>query len=235
MTAGLLIFDLDGTLMDTRRDLAAGINLMRRHYGLPPLPVNIVAGYVGNGIHNLVRRALRDHPASRRRCAATGPVDLEEAVRINYRFYRAHIHDHTALYPGVAQGLRRLRAGGYALAVISNKKAGACRELLRHFRMDRLFAAVLGGDSVRELKPHPEAVRAALRKLRAAPARTWMIGDHVTDLEAARRAGVRSAFVSYGIGTTGKERPAKTFASFAALTRFFLKQSFLSTVRKSRP
>ncbi len=222
MKRGLLIFDLDGTLMDTRRDLATGVNLMRRHYGLPPLPVKTVAGYVGNGIRNLVIRSLRDHPATRGRRAGTPAPDLDEAVRLNYRFYRAHIHDRTALYPGVAQGLRKLRRAGYALAVISNKKAGACRELLRHFRVDRLFGAVLGGDSVRELKPHPEAIRAALRKLKADPARAWMIGDHVTDLEAARRAGVRSAFVSYGIGRPGKERPGKTFASFPALARFFL-------------
>jgi len=219
---GLLIFDLDGTLMDTRRDLAAGINLMRRHYGLPALPVDTVAGYVGNGIRDLVHRALRDHPASRKRFAATGSVDLDEAVRTNYRFYRAHIHDETTLYAGVEEGLRQLRAGGYALALISNKSVEACLELLKYFRLAPLFADVLGGGSVSELKPHPEAILAMLRKLKIDPNLTWMIGDHVTDLEAARRAGVKSAFVSYGIGTTGKEHPAKTFASFPDLTRFFL-------------
>ena len=208
---GLLIFDLDGTLMDTRRDLSAGINLMRRHYGLPPLPVDTVAGYVGDGIRKLVTRALQDFPA-----------DLDEAVRLNYRFYREHIHDETTLYPGVAEGLRQLHAAGDALALISNKPEEACLELLRHFNLNPLFSNVLGGDSVRELKPHPEAIRTTIRKLRADLAQTWMIGDHVTDLESARRAGIRSAFVSYGIGQPGSEQPTRTFGSFADLTRFFL-------------
>lgn len=208
---GLLIFDLDGTLMDTRRDLSTGINLMRRHYGLPPLPVDTVAGYVGDGIRKLVTRALQGCPA-----------DLDEAVRLNYRGYRAHLHDETTLYPGVAEGLRQLHAAGFALALISNKPEEACLELLRHFELAPLFASVLGGDSVRELKPHPEAIRATIRKLNADPARTWMIGDHVTDLESARRAGIKSAFVSFGIGQPGKERATQTFASFPDLTRFFL-------------
>ncbi len=222
---GLLIFDLDGTLLDTRRDLSTGINLMRRHYRLPPLPVDTVAGHVGDGIRQLVARCLRDFPAA----------DLDAAVALNYRFYREHLHEATALYPGVAEGLRRLRAAGYALALVSNKPEEACRELLRHFNLAPLFSDTLGGDSVRELKPHPEAIRTLIRKLGADPARTWMIGDHLTDLEAARRAGVRSAFVSYGIGRPGAERPTQRFSTFPDLTGFFLKAGSARTGPSADP
>jgi phosphoglycolate phosphatase len=211
MSKPLLIFDLDGTLMDTRRDLSTGINLMRRHYGLPPLPVDTIAGYVGDGIRSLVTRSLQGHPA-----------DLTEAVRLNYRSYREHIHDETTLYPGVGEGLPQLHAAGYILALISNKPEEACLELLRHFKLAPLFSGVLGGDSVRELKPHPEAILGTIRKLKADPSQTWMIGDHVTDLESARRAGIKSAFTSYGIGKTGAEKPTQTFASFPELTGYFL-------------
>jgi len=211
MNRGLLIFDLDGTLMDTRRDLCTAVNLMRGHYGLPPLPVDIVVGYVGNGVRNLVTRSLQDFPA-----------DLDQAVRIESQFYRQHLHDETALYPGVEEGLRRLRAAGYVLALISNKPTDACLELLRHFKLADLFTSVMGGGSVRELKPHPEAVLKTMQSVRADPERTWMIGDHHTDLETARRAGVKSAFVTYGIGATGQEQAAKTFAAFEALTEYFV-------------
>ncbi|MBU4199607.1 MAG: HAD-IIIA family hydrolase [Verrucomicrobia bacterium] len=244
MNHGLLIFDLDGTLMDTRRDLCAGVNLMRGYYGLPPLTVDTVAGYIGNGVRNLVSCALQDHPASREcsrlcenapgfagplrrgkspgRVAGADPVDLDEAVRINYRFYREHLHDETTLYPGVEEGLRQLHAHGYNLALISNKGKEACIELLKYFKLTDLFFSVLGGDSVCELKPHPEAIFTTIEAAHADPAQTWMIGDHVTDLESARRAGVRSVFVSYGIGKPGGEQPTQIFPAFPDLTRFFL-------------
>ncbi len=231
MNSGLLIFDLDGTLMDTRRDLCTGINLMRRHYGLAPLPVDTVAGYVGNGIRNLVARALQDHQASRERCAQASPVDLDEAVRINYQCYCRHLHDETVLYPGVENGVHQLHAAGYILALISNKPVEACRELLRYFKLAGLFSSVLGGDSVRELKPHPEAVLATLRSTRVDRTRTWMIGDHVTDLEAARRAGIKSVFVSYGIGAPGGEQPTQKFTTFEALTQYFTSISRRNDVR----
>lgn len=213
MKRQVLIFDLDGTLIDSRRDLAAGINLMRRHYGLGPLPVETVAGYVGEGIRKLVTRSLAD---------ATFAVDLEEAVRLDTEFYRQHIHDETTLYPGVRKGLGQLARAGHVLALLTNKPAQACHMILRHFKIDALFACVIGGDSGVPLKPDPGAVHAILRAVGGAPAETWMIGDNHTDIAAAHRAGARSAFVSYGIGAPGTEPPTRTFASFPDLTRFFL-------------
>lgn len=210
----VLIFDLDGTLIDSRRDLATGINMMRRHYGLSPLPVETVVSYVGEGIRNLVFRSLQDAPSA---------VDLEEAVRLDSEYYRQHIHDKTTLYPGVHEGLDRLARAGHALALLSNKPGQASREILRHFEIEALFASIIGGDSGISLKPEPAAVFAILRAVNGTPANTWMIGDNHTDIATAHRAGIHSIFVTYGFGTLRAETPERTVARFDEVTAFFLK------------
>ena len=214
MKRQVIIFDLDGTLIDSRQDLATGINLMRRHYGLGPLPVETVVSYVGEGIRNLVSRSLQD---------ALSAVDLEEAVRLDSEFYRQHIHDETTLYPGVREGLERLAAAGHALALLSNKPGAASREILRHFEIEALFSSIIGGDSGVPLKPNPEAVFAILRAVGGERADTWMVGDNYTDIAAAHRAGIHSIFVTYGMGTLGPEKPEVTAADFGEVTSFFLK------------
>ena len=212
MKRQVLIFDLDGTLIDSRRDLATGINLMRRHYGLDPLSVATVTGFVGEGVRNLVSRSLADAPFA---------VNLDEAVQLNKEFYRQHIHDETKLYPGVREGLERLAAAGHALALLSNKPGAASREILRHFEIETLFAGIIGGDSGVPLKPNPEAVFAILRAVGGERADTWMVGDNHTDIAAAHRAGIHSIFVTYGMGTPGAETPERTMADFDTVTRMF--------------
>lgn len=207
----LLVFDLDGTLIDSRRDLCTGINLMRRHYGLPPLPLATVSSYVGDGIRKLVERSLSD----------TSGINIDEAVRINSNFYRAHLHDETTLYPGVDQGLHRLREAGHVIALISNKPELSCRDLLQHFKLEKIFSKIMGGDSVKNLKPHPDALLMTMDSLNYAPHATWMIGDSVNDLACARRAGAHGAFVTYGIGRAYPEKAELTFDDFTALTEHF--------------
>ncbi|MBU0715572.1 MAG: HAD-IA family hydrolase [Verrucomicrobia bacterium] len=213
MKRQVLIFDLDGTLIDSRRDLATGINLMRRHYDLGPLPVETVVSFVGEGIRNLVSRSLQDAPFA---------VDLEEAVRLDSEFYRQHIHAETTLYSGVREGLACLAAAGHALALLSNKPAGACHDLLRHFQIDAFFTSIIGGDSGVPLKPNPEAVFAILRAVGGERVDTWMVGDNHTDIAAAHRAGVHSVFVTYGMGMLGPEKPEVTAAGFDEVTHLFL-------------
>ena len=234
MKRQVLIFDLDGTLIDSRQDLATGINLMRRHYGLGPLRVETVVGFVGEGVRNLVSRSLQDATSGLRESASSvakamadkSPrrvaVDLEEAVRLNSEYYRQHIHDETTLFPGVRQGLDRLAAAGHALALLTNKPADACHKILRHFKIDALFASVVGGDSGVPLKPNPEAVFAILRAVGGERADTWMVGDNRTDIAAAHRAGIHSIFVSYGMGTLGPEKPEVTAAGFDEVTALFM-------------
>ncbi len=214
MKRQILIFDLDGTLIDSRQDLATGVNLMRRHYGLAPLPVATVIGFVGEGIRNLVSRSLQD---------AAFKVDLDEAVRLDSDFYRKHIHDRTKLYSGVREGLERLAHAGHALALLSNKPGPASHEILGHFGIETLFAAIIGGDSGVPLKPDPEAVFTILRTVGGERADAWMIGDNHTDIAVAHRAGIHSIFLTYGFGKLGPEKPELTAAGFDEVVALFLK------------
>jgi phosphoglycolate phosphatase len=207
----VLMFDLDGTLIDSGRDIAAAVNLLRAVYGLPQLPLQTIVSYVGDGLRVLVQRSLRGHR-----------LDLDEATRVCAKHYRHHLHDKTVLYPGVKQGLKRLRRAGYLLAVITNKPADAASEILNHLSVAECFSAILGGGDTKHLKPHPEPLLVTMKRMGARREESWMIGDHKTDLEAARRAGIRSAFLTYGIGQRGHEKPARVFSTFKALTEFFL-------------
>ena len=126
----LLIFDLDGTLIDSRADLAAGINHMRSSLGLKPLPVETVCSFIGDGVRKLVDRSLRD---------ASEPFDFEEALRINKSYYYAHLTEETTTYPGVRSGIRRLSEAGHTLALLTNKPGEASRAILKHFGLDGFF------------------------------------------------------------------------------------------------
>lgn len=199
----LVMFDLDGTLVDSCRDLATAVNLMRRHYHLPPLPLDTVKGFVGNGVRMLVARALE----------GTG-VDVDEALAIQKPLYLEHLTDESCLYPGVEAGLALLKQEGHALAVATNKPAEACDRLLAHLGILPLFDVVMAGGRVPVLKPDPDMLLAIIAATGVAARASWMVGDNHTDLESARRAGCRSLFLTYGYGVTGGESPTVTCGSF---------------------
>ena len=209
----LLIFDLDGTIIDSRQDLATAVNLIRRDLGLPPLPVERVAGFVGDGAKKLLERSLRGESA-----------DIDALAPRFYRHYREHLCDETTLYPGVAEGLAGLKENGFLPAMISNKPSEFCCTILKHFNLYDLFSSSLGGDDTAHLKPHPGPIFQTLEKLGVPDSNAWMIGDHRTDLEAARHAHVHAGFVTYGIGTAAPEKPEMTWDTFAELTRYFIKE-----------
>lgn len=206
----LIIFDLDGTLIDSCRDLATAVNEMRRHFALPPLAVETITGYVGNGVRLLVTRALQ----------GTG-IDVEEALRVQAPIYRAHIVDQTSLYPGVHAGLLRLHERGHVLAVATNKPAEACELILKHFGIRDLFISVLAGGSFPVLKPEPDMILDIMATAGMSPADTWVVGDNYTDLESARRAGARSIFLTYGYGEPGNETPTLKCKSFDEVVAVF--------------
>lgn len=206
----LLIFDLDGTLADTRADLATGINLMRAHYGLKALSLADVESYVGDGIRKLVERALQG-----------ANVNVDEAVALNKKFYTEHMLDKTALYPGVADGLKKLAAAGHRLAVLSNKPGDPSRTILKHLGVGELFFRIVGGGDLPNLKPAPDGILALMAESGIAAQNTWMLGDHHTDLEVAHNAGVKSGFVTYGIGHPGKFTADQVWNGFGELVDFF--------------
>lgn len=208
MEKKLLIFDLDGTLADTRRDLAMGINLMRAHYGLSLIGLDTVTGYIGNGIRKLVERSLQGTD-----------VNVDEALDLNRKFYAEHMLDETALYPHVEEGLRVLSE--HALAVLSNKPGDPSRVILKHLGVDNLFFRILGGGDLPNLKPAPDGIEMLMAESRISAENTWMIGDHHTDLEVARNAGVKCGFVTYGIGHAGEFTADQTWNWFEELVEFF--------------
>lgn len=211
MTPRLLIFDLDGTLIDSRRDLAEGINHMRAHYGLAPLTVENVSEYIGDGVRKLVERSLQGTD-----------VDVDEAMAINKGYYFSHLTVHTVLYDGVADGIRQLAQAGHKLALLTNKPGEPSRAIMKHFGLDAFFIAVIGGGDLENLKPEPDGVFRCMELAGMAAAQTWMIGDHYTDLAVAENAGIKSAFVRYGFGEELGYEPDVYFASFPELVGYFV-------------
>jgi phosphoglycolate phosphatase len=211
MSPQLLIFDLDGTLIDSRADLAAGINHMRAQFGLEKLPLDTVVGYIGNGVRRLVEGSLQG-----------SDVDVGEALRIYKSYYNMHLTVYTSLYEGVAEGLRKLVDAGHAPAVLTNKPGDPSRSILEFFHVDTLFNAIGGGGDVEGLKPEPAGVIRCLEATGFGRDAAWMIGDHYTDLAVAKNAGIRSAFMQYGFGEERGFKPDVYFASFSELVGYFV-------------
>jgi phosphoglycolate phosphatase len=209
--AQLLIFDLDGTLIDSRSDLTAGINHMRAHYGLDPLSLETVSGYIGNGVGALVERSLQG-----------ADVDLDEAIRINSDYYLAHPTEHTELYEGVESGIRQLVAAGHQVALLTNKPGDPSRTILKYFGLADCFVAIVGGGDVPNLKPEPDGIFQCLELSGMDKSSAWMIGDHYTDLAVAQNAGIRSALMEYGFGEARGYEPNVKFASFPELVGYFV-------------
>lgn len=203
----ILIFDLDGTLIDSRADLASAVNLTRADFGLAALPLADVTVMVGDGVYNLMQRAV---PGLLR------PQDIEEAVAAMQRHYREHLLDQTFLYPGVAATLAALKPD-WRLAVVTNKPETAARSLCDALGIGDFLDAVVGGGRCPHLKPRPEPLLLAMELAGASAAGSWMIGDHRTDLGAAAAAGLKACFCAYGFGRQDNQRADAVISSFPAL------------------
>jgi phosphoglycolate phosphatase len=187
-----LIFDLDGTLIDSKLDLALAVNAALDHMRRTPLPHETIYSYVGNGAPSLVHRALGDGATAR---------DAEEGLAFFLSYYREHMLDNTVTYPGVREGLEILKA--HPMAVLTNKPARFSQRILDGLGISGYFRYVYGGNSFQTKKPDPEGVNTLLRDLAVAPREAMMVGDSEVDVRAARNAGTWACGVSYGLGTAG--------------------------------
>ncbi|OPZ29364.1 MAG: Phosphoglycolate phosphatase [Lentisphaerae bacterium ADurb.BinA184] len=192
----LILFDLDGTLVDSRQDLATAVNLTRADYGLPALPVEVVAGFVGDGIRVLVERAF-----------AGEPIAVEAAVPALRAHYAAHLVDQTRPYPGVVEALERLGTAGFALAMATNKPVREAIAICKALALADRLTVIFGDGSPGRLKPEPDRPLAALAASGCQAEASWVVGDNWTDLEAGRRAGMKCCFCRYGFGRR-RGRPA---------------------------
>jgi phosphoglycolate phosphatase len=205
-----LLLDLDGTLVDTLPDLAAALNRLMGSRGLALFSHPETALMIGDGVAVLVGRAF----------AARGLTPDEQAVADFSRDYNAHVADASRPYPGVPEFLRDHAAKGWRLAVCTNKPAAAARALLESLGLMQFLCAVGGGDSFPVRKPDPAHLLATLRAAGGEPETAVMAGDHANDVVAARGAGVKSVFVTWGYGpramAEGSDAVAADIAALAA-------------------
>ena len=191
--AKLVAIDLDGTLVDTVPDIAWCIDRTMPRFGIPPRGQTLVRTWVGNGVERLVERALTGTPD-----APADPDLLRDACAAFLDLYSTNGHERSRVYPGVRTGLAALRAGGAALACITNKPYRPAVDLLAHLGLIDTFELVLGGDSLPHRKPDPLPLLHACSRLGVAVEQAVFAGDSISDVQAARAAGMRVACVSYG-------------------------------------
>jgi len=185
----LLIFDLDGTLVDSKQDLANAVNAARARLGLAPIDDKLIATYVGDGAPTLIRRAMP---------AGTSEEELARTLEFFLHYYGEHKLDCTRAYPGVPEALARLSRAGVRLAVLTNKPVRISRAILEGLGLDHYFARIYGGNSFEQKKPHPMGVETLLVELGAMRERAMIVGDSAIDVRTARNAGVRVCGVTYG-------------------------------------
>jgi phosphoglycolate phosphatase len=190
----LLIFDLDGTLIDSRLDLVRSVNAMLRHLGRTELPDDVIASYVGDGAPMLVRRALGD---------PSDEAFFKRGLEYFLSYYREHKLDHTIVYDGIKQALGRIEGSNgngtkRQMAVLSNKPVHPSRAIVKALGLDHFFVSVYGGNSFSTKKPDPLGVNTLLAETNTSPERSIIIGDSSIDIVTGRNAGVWSCGVTYG-------------------------------------
>jgi phosphoglycolate phosphatase len=204
----LLIFDLDGTLIDSRLDLIHSVNAMLRQFGRAELPGDMIATYVGDGAPMLVRRALGDLPRSGPESGPPGGPDpsheqlFRSALEYFLSYYRIHKLDHTVVYSGIPQALAQIarpRNGVRRhMAVLSNKPVNPARAIVEALGLADFFVRVYGGNSFPTKKPDPLGAQTILQETGTAASESLMIGDSGVDILTGRNAGLWTCGVAYG-------------------------------------
>jgi len=207
----LLIFDLDGTLVNTLEDITASVNFTLAKLGRPPLAMNTVRQYVGDGINKLLIRSFGGIPER-----------LEEAVMIYREHHRRNLANRSKLYPSVLETLEYYKT--LPMAIITNKSLEFCHPLLDKLGIEHYFRMVIGADFGLALKPAPDSIFKILEEFRISKEYTMLIGDGTTDIEAGKAAGVITCAVSYGF--RGEEELAKLRPDFLVHSLSELKKHF---------
>jgi phosphoglycolate phosphatase len=205
----LLVFDLDGTLIDSRIDLTNCVNATLAHFGKPQLESAVIAGYIGDGASTLVRRALAHSYRVAGDADPHGEAFVEQALDWFLDYYRIHKLDYTTVYPGVLDALTAIRSRHphLPMAVLTNKPVNPSRDLCAHLGLAPFFFANYGGNSFPTKKPEPTGLLTLIAEASElhparppiAPAETVMIGDSHFDIETAKNAGTRSLGCTFGL------------------------------------
>jgi phosphoglycolate phosphatase len=185
-----LIFDLDGTLIDSQRDLILSVNAMLLEMGREQLHEDTISGYIGHGAPQLIGQALGGNATE---------AERQHALIFFLGYYEDHKMDSTCAYPGIPQALEELAS--YPMAILTNKPVRISRRILEALGLAKYFRAVYGGNSFETKKPDPLGAQTILREFAAAPTEAILIGDSEVDVQTARNAGTLAAAVNYGFGT----------------------------------
>lgn len=188
----VFVFDLDGTLIDSRLDLANSVNATLRQFGFESRPDEEILSYIGQGAPMLIRRALGH---------TEDDCLVQQALAFFLSYYREHMLDHTVTYPGVREGLAELAANGRLLTVLTNKPEGFSRAILAGLGLGHHFRLVYGGNSFERKKPDPQGVEAILQETKASKGEALLVGDSEVDVLTARHARVAVCGVTYGLGS----------------------------------
>jgi len=200
-----VVFDLDGTLIDSRLDLVHSVNAALRHIGRPELPDDVIASYVGDGAPILIQRALGGE--------ATDEALIRKGLQFFLSYYREHELDHTTVYEGIEDALARIQQSSNGaprkMAVLTNKPVNPSRAIVEALGLGQFFTQVYGGNSFATKKPDAEGVRKLLEENDAQPDRTAIVGDSHVDVRTGRNAGLWTVGVTYGFAphTLGDEPP----------------------------
>lgn len=203
----LIIFDLDGTLVDAYPAISASFNYVMQKLGYPPQRPSVIRRAVGWGDTSLLKPFVKAN-------------DLKVALALYRRHHARELLAGSRVFPGVKPLLRGLKAKGFLLAVASNRPTRFCRILIRHLGLARYFDQVLCGDAVRKGKPHPELLNRIMKRFSLKAAETLYVGDMVVDAQAGRRAGVKTLLVttgSHGKEELARERPYRIIPKAADL------------------
>ncbi len=189
-----LIFDLDGTLIDSKQDLIHSVNAMLRELRRGELPAETISGYIGHGAPQLVARALGNGGTEEER---------QRALQFFLRYYEEHRMDTTCAYPGVAETLEKLAS--MPMAVLTNKPVRISVRILEAMGLSKYFRLIYGGNSFETKKPDPLGAATILRELSTEPREALLVGDSEVDVQTARNAGTLAAAVNYGFGVHDRE------------------------------
>ena len=206
-----IIFDLDGTLIDSVDDLANSVNYTLGKLDLPLHTTEEIKSFVGDGVQKLIKRSL----------GQTHMEKFDDAFAIFMKHYGTHCTDNTVLYPEVAETISFL-AEKYSLAVLTNNSATFSHKILTALKIDSYFKEVLGGDSLPTKKPDPAGILYLADKWGLAPDQLVMVGDHATDIEVGQRAGCKTVFIEGGIGETRGLKPDFVIKSMDELPNLFV-------------
>jgi|SRR5579872_905930 len=185
----LVIFDLDGTLIDSSLDLANSVNAARAHMDLPPLENKTVYSYVGNGAPVLMRRALGPEYSDE---------DVQRALGYFLEYYRDHMLENTVLYPGLREVLDQMLAAGITMAVLTNKPVRFSQAIVDGLGLGSHFRRVYGGNSFEKKKPNPVGIETLMTEFNTGHEKTLMVGDSSVDVQTARNAKVGACGVTWG-------------------------------------